>query len=280
MSALDELLRHWRSNPDADATIALCSFLGTSSRDELIREVAMSAETWHAEDGQVMLAVGRMHLDAGYLAEAQAALVAAGKASARDAKPFRYLGEVLLRRGDALRAEKVLARALQFSPNDPEARLWHDRSVVYSALQKRIGVEAVAAEVLRTMPKQNSIPPPTIQPLSSKPFGNEERTLPRTQSPFATALASDAGLPRFESEEPLRISDADLREAPAPGLSPLARAARATTLGMGPPGPKLPNAQPKAPARPNPLASKALAPNKPAPARGVAGTAKPAPRAI
>lgn len=281
MSALDELLRQWRSNPDADATIALCSFLGTSSREELIREVATSAETWHAEEGRVMLAVGRMQLDAGYLAEAQAALVAAGKASARDPKPFRYLGEVLLRRGDALRAEKVLARALQFDPNDAEARLWHDRSVVYSALQKRIGVEAVAAEVLRTMPKQNSIPPPTIQPLSSKPFGNEELTKPRTQNPFASALAGEAsGLPRFESEEPLRISDVDLSEAPAPALSPLARAARATTLGMGPPGPKLPNAQPKAPARPNPLASKALAPNKPAPARGVAGTAKPAPRAI
>jgi hypothetical protein len=87
MSALDELLSQWRSNPDADATIALCSFLGTSSREELIREVATSAETWHTEDGRVMLAVGRMHLDAGLLAEAQAALVAAGKANGRDAAP-------------------------------------------------------------------------------------------------------------------------------------------------------------------------------------------------
>src|SRR4051812_11688782 len=185
MSALDELLRHWRSNPDADATIALCSFLGTSPREELIREVAASAETWHAEDGQVMLAVGRMHLDAGLLAEAQAAFVAAGKANGRDPKAFRYLGEVLLRRGDALRAEKVLARALQFSPDDSEARLWHDRSVLYSALQKRVGVEAVAAEVRRTMPKQNSIPPPTVQPLSAR-FGNEELTKPRAHSPFAS----------------------------------------------------------------------------------------------
>src|ERR1700743_2017104 len=112
MSALDELLGQWRSNPDADATIALCSFLGTSGREELIREVTASAEAWHTEDGRVMLAVGRMHLDAGMLAEAQGALVAAGKSSGRDAKPFRYLGEVLLRRGDAVRAEKGLARAL------------------------------------------------------------------------------------------------------------------------------------------------------------------------
>ena len=253
MSALDELLSQWRSNPDADATIALCSFLGNSSREELIREVSASAETWHAEDGRVMLAVGRMHLDAGLLAESQASLVAAGKANGRDAKPFRYLGEVLLRRGDALRAEKVLARALQLGPNDGEARLWHDRSVVYSALQKRIGVEAVAAEVRRTMPKQNSIPPPTVQPLSHKGFGNEELTRPRTPGPMDLGKPSKAApmdsLPRFESEEPLRISGSDLLEDSAPDLSPsklqlspMARAARATTLGMGPPGPKLPSA--------------------------------------
>src|SRR5450432_3548319 len=276
MSALDELLSQWRSNPDADATIALCSFLGTSSREELIREVATSAETWHAEDGRVMLAVGRMHLDAGLLAEAQAALVAASKANGRDAKPFRYLGEVLLRRGDALRAEKVLARSLQFNPNDGEARLWHDRSVVYSALQKRVGVEAVAAEVLRTMPRQNSIPPPTVQGLShkkNKPFGNEELTKPRAQNPLAfeanvaVSPAEDA-LPRFDSEDPLRISEADLLEDSAPRLAPLPTAARsvgrATVVGIGPPGPRLPSAMPRAPIAANPFAGKAIGSSKPA----------------
>jgi tetratricopeptide (TPR) repeat protein len=279
MSALDELLSRWRSNPDADATIALCSFLGTSTREELIREVATSAETWHAEDGRVMLAVGRMYLDAGLLAEAQAALVAAGKANGRDAKPFRYLGEVLLRRGDALRAEKVLARSLQFSPNDGEARLWHDRSVVYSALQKRIGVEAVAAEVLRTMPKQNSIPPPTAQSPSHKPFGNEELTRPRAQNPISfeanVAISGGDALPRFESEDPLRISEADLLEDSAPRALPLPTASRAaarmTTIGIGPPGPALPRA-----AAANPFAGKAAAASKAAAVSKVAGRAAPA----
>ena len=283
MSALDELLRQWRSNPDADATVALCSFLGTSTREELIREVATSAETWHAEDGNVMLAVGRMHLDAGLLADAQAALVAAGRANGRDAKPFRYLGEVLLRRGDALRAEKVLARALQFSPNDPEARLWHDRSVFYSALQKRIGVEAVAAEVLRSMPKQNSIPAPTMAGLSHKSFGNEAPTKPRSQNPFSNgAGAAEDSLPRFESEDPLRVSDSDLIEESAPRLSALASAARATTLGMGPPGPKLPSAAPaKGPSaapRANPLVSKLASANAPASSRSGAADARRAAR--
>ncbi|HEX3851495.1 MAG TPA: hypothetical protein VHW01_11045, partial [Polyangiaceae bacterium] len=278
MSALDELLSQWRSNPDADATIALCSFLGNSSREELIREVSASAETWHAEDGRVMLAVGRMHLDAGLLAEAQAALVAAGKADGRDAKPFRYLGEVLLRRGDALRAEKVLARSLQLGPNDGEARLWHDRAVVYSALQKRIGVEAVAAEVLRTMPKQNSIPPPTVQPLSHKGFGNEELTKARAQNPMELGKKAKPApmdsLPRFESEEPLRISGSDLIEESKPQLSPMARAARMTTLGMGPPGPKLPSGP--APKATSVAASRA--PSVAAKSPSLAARANPAPR--
>jgi len=277
MSALDELLSQWRSNPDADATIALCSFLGSSNREELIREVATSAETWHAEDARVMLAVGRMYLDAGLLAEAQAALVAAGKANGRDAKPFRYLGEVLLRRGDAVRAEKVLARSLQFSPNDGEARLWHDRAVVYSALQKRIGVEAVAAEVLRTMPRQNSIPPPTVQSLSSKqkPFGNEEVTRPRAHNPLSFdqngALASN--LPRFESEDTLRVSETELMEDSAPRAAPLPVAkrsvGRATVVGIGPPGPKLPTPMPMSPQNPfagkNGSAAKVASRSAPAP---------------
>ncbi len=244
MSALDELLGRWRSNPDADATIALSSYLGTSPSEDLIREVSASADTWHAADGRVMLAVGRMHLDAGFLAEAQAALVAAGRANGRDGKPFRYLGEVLLRRGDALRAEKVLARAIQLSPADPEARLWHDRSVVYSSLQKRIGVEAVAAEVSRTMPKATSLPPPAMA-LLEPGLKQAEATNPRTQSLAAAAQASPdhvSELPRFGPQPPPAATGR--REAPAFRPAPLARPARATSLGMGPPGPKLPSTAP------------------------------------
>src|SRR5688500_9080780 len=125
MGALDDLLKSWRSNPDADSTVALCAYLGVSGKEALIREVGQTAERWHARDGVVMLAVGRMSLDAGVLPEAQAALVAAGKADAGSPKPYRYLGEVLLRRGDALRAEKVLARAIQLGDDDPDTHHWH-----------------------------------------------------------------------------------------------------------------------------------------------------------
>jgi tetratricopeptide (TPR) repeat protein len=170
MSALDELLARWRENPDSGTTLALCAFLGNSRRDDLIREVGSTAEAWHKDEGQVMLAVGRMYLDAGLLQEGQAALVVAGKLSPTDASPYRYLGEVLLRRGDAARAEKVLARALQMGAKESDTRMWHDRSVVYVALQARVGMRAVADEIDRTIPKKTSIPPPTFAGNASAPL--------------------------------------------------------------------------------------------------------------
>ncbi len=238
MRALDELLQSWRSNPDADATIAVCSYLGSSKRDELIREVGASAETWHAGDGAVMLAVGRMYLEADMLQEAQTSLVAAGKANASDPTAFRFLGEVLLRRGDALRADKVLARALQLGATADDVELWHERAVLYSALQKRVGPEAVAAEVTRSMPRHVSVPPgPSSDPFPG--FGLEESTKPRNEpakparpavavsrKPTLVGLADVAPLPRFDSSDPLparasedsiRLSDSDLEETSNPG---------------------------------------------------------------
>lgn len=168
MQALDELVARWRKNPDPESTLALCAHLGTSEaaerQAELIREVANLAETWHRDNHPVMLSVGRMYLDAGLLAEAQAALIQAGKVEPNDAEAYRYLGEVLLRRGDAIRSEKTLARAIRMGDDDAETRLWHERSVLYVALQKRQGLAAVADEVARTAPHRPSIPAPTLSP--------------------------------------------------------------------------------------------------------------------
>jgi hypothetical protein len=220
LGALDDLLAAWRSNPDADSTVALCAYVGASGQESLVREIGRTAEQWHARDASVMLSVGRMYLDASLLADAQAALVAAGKADAASAKPYRYLGEVLLRRGDALRSEKVLARAMQLGLNDPETAHWHDRATFYMALQKRIGAPAVAAEVARALPKQLSIPAPQVR---AKPFAGDEPTNPR------------GGLPRFESAE--EISQVEELPVQTPQVAPQhVRNVRARTMiGVAPP---------------------------------------------
>ena len=220
MGALDELLASWRSNPDADSTVALCAYLGATGPEALVREVGSTAETWHGKDLTVMLSVGRMYLDAGLMPESQSALVIAGKLGGTDPKPFRYLGEVLLRRGDAARAEKVLVRAMQLGLDDAETRHWHDRSSFYIALQKRVGPLAVATEVAKALPRSVSIPPPEVRP---RPFGSEEITSPK---------ATGGSLPRFDSAE--EVSQVEELPAPTPAVLPRPRRAQ-TMIGVAPP---------------------------------------------
>ena len=284
MRALEELLKSWRANPDADATIAVCSYLGGSKREELIREVGASAETWHSGDVQVMLSVGRMYLEAEMLQEAQNSLVTAGKADARDPRPFRFLGEVLLRRGDALRADKVLARALQLGAIGDDVELWLERAQLYSALQKKVGPEAVAAEVARTMPRHVSMPPPPASRGGDvlPQFNLDERTRPRNEQPGYAVQVSrkptlvglaepEPPLPRFDtadplrqSEDPIRLSDSDLEEPSNPGQPQI----NAPGRGQPPPG----GSQDVATA----LANTFLAPKAGTP-RPVAVASKPAP---
>jgi hypothetical protein len=226
LGALDDLLAAWRANPDADSTVALCAYLGASGREALMKEVSKVAEQWHSRDATVMIAVGRMFLDASLFAEAQAALVTAGKADATNALPYRFLGEVLLRRGDALRAEKVLVRAMQLGATDKETAHWHDRATFYIALQKRVGAPAVATEVARSLPKQLSIPAPAMR---AQPF-TEEPTNPRGVN--MSNLPGGSRGPGFDVAAP-----APAAATPPAAAAPQHRTARARTMiGVAPPG--------------------------------------------
>src|SRR5690606_38096532 len=65
-------------------------------------------------DVGALLAAARMYADADRLDDAQSVLVAAGRLAPREGEVYRWLGEVLLRRGDVERAERVLEKAVQF----------------------------------------------------------------------------------------------------------------------------------------------------------------------
>jgi Flp pilus assembly protein TadD len=206
MSAIDELLATWRSNPNAPLTIALCSALAHGSRGDVVREVGTTADTWHAQDIEVMLAVGRMYLGCGLLTEAQTALVGAGKLDGQDPRSFRLLGETLLRRGDAVRAERVLNRARSLGATDAGTLALTEQLEALVALQKRSGMQAVANQVKRLL---SSRPPPTAPARASVPAGEK---LP---------------LPRFESEDPIEISEVYERETAAGGQGARSRPPRA-----------------------------------------------------
>jgi tetratricopeptide (TPR) repeat protein len=157
--SIDELASQWRAQPNAALTIAMCDALRGVPRVTLVEEVGAFASRDHAGDATVLVAAARMYMAAQRLGDAQTALVSAGKAAKTDPHVYRLLGEVLLRRGDAERAVKVLERAIQFGATDPETRLWSERSKVFKSMQATAGMRAVAVEVQRTAPLDAPRPP-------------------------------------------------------------------------------------------------------------------------
>ncbi len=144
---IDDLVRSWNKNPTPARTVALCDALRENPRDVLVRQVGELARQRHATDASVLLSVARMYLGTQRLAEAQTVLVAAGKQAPREGTIYRWLGEVLLRRGDAERAAKVLERAIELGAHDPDAMVWLERARTLRPMQARAGAQAVAGEV-------------------------------------------------------------------------------------------------------------------------------------
>ena len=148
--SIDELVSRWRDDPNPTMTVALCEALRASPSPDLVQQVGQFATRRHAADVGVLVSVARMYLDTNRFADAQTVLVTAGKQAPRDGDIYRWLGETLLRRGDAERAEKVLERAIQLRANGPDARVWLERARVFRPMQAKAGTRAVAAEVAHT----------------------------------------------------------------------------------------------------------------------------------
>src|SRR3954447_4062705 len=139
MSALSQLVASWQKQSDEQSTIALCEKLGTSGEVKLVDEVGKRAAIKFASNPTVLVAVARMYMDTSRLGDAQGLLVSAGKMAPKNAPVYRWLGEVLLRRGDAERAAKVLERALVLGKIDNDTVFWRNQADEYVDLQKKSG---------------------------------------------------------------------------------------------------------------------------------------------
>src|SRR5580658_48488 len=180
---IDDLSQRWKRNPDAASTIALCEALRHTSRPTLVQQVGQLATQKHGSQVPVLLAVARMYLDAQLLSDAQSVLVAAGKIAPRDGGVYRWLGEVLLRRGDAERAEKVLERATQLGSNEPDTGVWLERARTFKAVQAQAGIGAVAKEIAAA-----AAPLPRLMS-DSDSFDEETATAVRSVAPLESAHA-------------------------------------------------------------------------------------------
>jgi hypothetical protein len=214
---IDDLVQRWRRDPNASTTVLLCDALRDRPRVPLIEQVGEVATQRHANDVTVLLSVARMYIESQRLAEAQNVLVAAGKQAARDPRVYRWLGEVLLRRGDAERAQKVFERAIQLGARDPETRLWHERARGFRPLQTSAGDIAVAAEVAHSpegvRPQLDSEGPTAVahRPASSMPPRGPARAAGAPAAPKA-AMAAE--------EPPTWVPPSRSRPAPPGGSRP------------------------------------------------------------
>lgn len=146
---VEDLYARWQRNPaDASITAALCEALRGSRRADLVEVVGSAAA--RQLDVRALLAAARMYSDSGRFEDAQTVLVSAGRLAPRDGDVYRWLGEVLLRRGDAERALKVLERAVQFGSRDGTAGAWLERARELVPTQRTNGMTEVAARVARS----------------------------------------------------------------------------------------------------------------------------------
>jgi hypothetical protein len=228
---LDTLVAQWRHDPNPAATVALCEALRDSPQKPLVQQVGEFAAQRHSSDVTVLVSVARMYVQSQRLAEAQTVLLGAGKQAPRDARVYRWLGEVLLRRGDAARASRVLERSLQLNAREPEAQSWLDRARGYEALQKNAGEDAVAAEVAVGVPNGVAHPPARA---SARPATNGRNGF----------RAHDDGLPKLA-----RPSETPTSVAVVPSIRPSAK-----PVATAPPLPARIAAPPVAPPRVAPAA--------------------------
>ncbi|MGE0788746.1 MAG: tetratricopeptide repeat protein [Sandaracinaceae bacterium] len=127
-SNLDTRLLRFRSKAGGEDAVALVEDLLASGRAADAKDVAATALKASPDDGMLLVMDGRARFAAGDLLGAQAALLKAARVAPKDKRPFRFLGEVLLKRGDPQRAIKVLQRAEALDATDPDVRRLLERA--------------------------------------------------------------------------------------------------------------------------------------------------------
>ncbi|HMI84438.1 MAG TPA: tetratricopeptide repeat protein [Polyangiaceae bacterium] len=215
-AALNAQVESWQRQPDERSTIALCELLATSGETQLVEQVGKRASIKFASNPTVLVAIARMYVGASRLGEAQGLLVAAGKMAPRDPEAFRWLGEVLLRRGDAERAAKVLDQAMALGRNDSDTASWSQMANSYLELQKRSGTQAVVAALSRVLmqrslpPPRSAAPPPRPAPSSlaslDDDYSDTEMTIVRND-PIAIANSRRSSVPpRLTESSPRQMA--------------------------------------------------------------------------
>lgn len=170
--SLNARLLRFRSQPDSEDAYALAEDLLHAERYADARSVVSLALPKDRDDAALLVLEARAYMLERDLIRAQSALLRAIKAEPGLQSAYRYLGEILLKRGDPARAQKTLRRALKLLPDDAEASQLLDRAE-YLAEAANDSLEALPSpldSVLDSVPAAgNAAPEPSAPPASNHP---------------------------------------------------------------------------------------------------------------
>ncbi len=186
----EDLLLRWRTEQDPELALLLCSTIAERAEASplevdvaLLVTIGREVERCHPTDAEVLCSVGRLYLAAGGLMYAMKPLVAAASAL-RTPLPYRLLGELTLRMGDAARSVKTFERALALGGDSEDLRAWLDSARGYVPVQHELGREIVARSVENGMRGASS--PGVFDP--GIVDHDTERTVQRTRGPDGRIL--------------------------------------------------------------------------------------------
>ncbi len=129
MSAnLDARLLRYRNDPLCEDPKHLARDLLSDDRAGDAQEVLQTALNGK-DDPELLVESGKVWLHEGDLLRAQRAFLQAARARPDMTEAFRWMGEVLLKRGDPNRAKKVLERALSLDASDRDVVRLHQRAL-------------------------------------------------------------------------------------------------------------------------------------------------------
>jgi hypothetical protein len=163
------LLASWRTSPTGNGACALCDALRArpALAVSVVSGVASELLARHAEEQEVLIALARLMLATDHYEDSIDILVAAGRLDPSARAPYRLLGEALLRRGDAIRAERLFVHAVSTprrAEADDDADGWLRLAKILQKTQAVRGEEGVAEEMTRRMP-----PPLDVQLIGDEP---------------------------------------------------------------------------------------------------------------
>jgi tetratricopeptide (TPR) repeat protein len=189
---LDARLLRFRTQPASKDVALLAADLLTAGRAHDSLDILLTALREAPDNPTLLVLEGRAHYASGDFLRAQTALLKAAHVAPKNKEPFRWLGEVLLKRGDPERAVKALERARALDEHDSSVAALHARAERLSRIARAEGI-------------------PDSEPPDAEPDVHEERTVVAPPSRALIATSTDplvnASLEPSWPEEATRVNN-------------------------------------------------------------------------